>query len=166
MTTLPEKPASVRLAGPADEGEVYALLLDLNKDNGMGLPHNPQIVLNQIRLGTQGRGGLIGVIERHGKIIASVGLFLQPAAWFTDLYGLSELWLFVKPGQREFQHHYRDLFAFMAWARAWMEADMRKNGEEHPLPLLTSVVSPSRLESKRRLWCRFAEPVGHLFAMR
>lgn len=162
---FPTRPASVRTAGPSDENAIYDLLLALHRDNPMGLPAPEQIARAYIRQGTEQQGGIIGVIDGPHRIDASIGLFIQPIAWYTDVVGLRELWLYTRPGARNGKHHYADLFAFMRWAKSTMARDLKSRGYHYPFEAVTSVVSRTRLEAKARLWRRYARPVGHLFVV-
>ena len=151
-----EKPARVRLALPADESALYALLVALHHANPMGSGYNPAMVLEQIRMGTEQRGGIIGVIDGpDGTLVASVGLFPYHP-WYVDQWALNELWLFVRPEARHGAALYRDLFRFMQWVR-----------QENPsMEILTNVVSRDRLPLKERIWARFAERIGAIYLVK
>lgn len=163
---LPEKPDAVRRATYADEGKIFDLLVDLwrHNANGWNFPYRPEIVLARIEVGTRPdpatrsnpqdqRRGLIGLIDGpYGKLIGSVGLFIEPAVWFSDAVSLTELWLFVREDARGKERHERDLFAWARWAHAHMKADL---GPDYPLPfpLLTGLMHRgSRYEAMERLW--------------
>lgn len=177
-TMLPAKPESVRLAGPEDEGAVYDLLIALwrNNESGWGFPYRPETVLARIETGTRPdpatrsnpqdqRRGIIGLIDGpNGKLIGSVGLFLDPATWFTDALSLTELWLYVRQEARGMGHE-RDLFAYAKWAHAHLKAS---HGSDYrlPFPLLTGLMHfGPRYGAMERLWRRRSggTQVGSLF---
>lgn len=140
-------PPLIRLAKPHDEAALYDLLIRLNEDNGFGVSINRDKVLAQIRLGTEERGGIIGVVDGpDGKLIATVGLFFQ-SYWQSDEMFLQELWLFVDVDHRKGGELDRALFRF---AKEWRERLTQACGFD--VTLVTSVSSPKRLAAKERLW--------------
>ncbi len=158
-----ERPALVRMAGPADEDALYDLLLALEADNGFGIAHEEARVRAAIEKGTRRQGAMIGVIDgkkgeygEGGELAASVCLTLAQF-WYADAWFLSEQWLFVRPEYR-FNHFERELFQFAKWCR---EEFSRQNGSN--TLLVTSVSSPKRLPAKIRLWSRHAHQVGAIF---
>jgi hypothetical protein len=174
-------PPPCRVATFADENALYDLLVDLHRNNehGWGFPYRPEIVLSCIEAGTRPepaarrnpsnqRRGIIGVIDgTDGRLIASVGLFIDPVVWFSDATGLTELWLYVRPWARHAARHYRSLFAFSLWAHDFMRSQLR----DYPLdfPLSTGFLHLGhRLGPMERLWARFsgAKKAGVLFVRR
>lgn len=151
-------PPSVRLATPADEARLYALLIELYRDNGFGVSMSPQKVADHIRAGTDGKGGVIGVVDAGETIVASVGLFLAQL-WFTDDWCLYERWLFVHPRYR--QAGLADaLFEFAERHRLAME-----KGIGSAFPLFTGPTSLNRLPAKMRMWRRHGRQIGAQFVM-
>ena len=157
---MTEKPANVRLANPEDEEKIRVLLDQLEIDNGFGISVSDSKVREQIRVGTEKRGGIIGVIDGpDGVILGSIGIFLT-SWWYSDEVYLGELWLFVDPDYRS-NHYEKDLFQFAHWCRESLSV-----GSDKPLALVTSVSSPARLDSKIRLWRRHAgKMIGGIFAV-
>ncbi len=141
---------TVRIATPADEGNLYDLLVDLHRHNaaGWGAPFSPQLVFAQIEVGTRAnistrtnlndrRLGRIGVIgEPGGRLVGSIGLFVDPQAWFTDqAYCLVELWVYVRPEARDRRKLERALFAFANAHHAEVKASLLKSGYEFSFPM-------------------------------
>lgn len=170
----------VRTATRADEIELYALLIALHRHNdaGWGCPYDPQKVLSQIQVGTRmifaerdnphdERWGNIGVIGPHGgKLIGSVGLFVEPAAWFTTAVSLYELWLFVRPEERHRKLE-RALFAYANAFHDEFKATLRAGGYKYPADLQTGFVHRGpRFNLMASLWERAsgAKRIGMLFA--
>lgn len=162
------RPDSVRMAGPDDEAALYDLLMALDVDNSFGIPHDPDRVRAAIEKGTRRQGSIIGVIDgRAGEygegheahLAASVCLTLSQF-WYSNVFFLSEIWLFVRPEYRH-NHFERDLFQFAKWCREEMS---RQNGDE--MLAVSSVSSPNRLPAKLRLWSRYGEQIGGIFQIK
>jgi hypothetical protein len=162
----------------ADESALYALLVDMwkNNENGWGFPFRPEIVLARIETATRQnlatrttpsdeRMGIVGIIDgKDGRLVGSIGLFLEPAMWFTDPgTSLTELWVFLRPEARE--NHEADLRAFAHWAHDSMRADLEKQNYKLPFPLFTGFVHQGEhFEGMLRLWRRWGgRQVGALF---
>lgn len=149
----------VRLATPSDSDRLYALLLELYRDNGFGVPMSPQKVRDHVTNGTDGKGGIIGIIDDGDRIVGSVGMFLQQL-WFTDDWCLYERWLFVLPGHRRGRHLAELLFAFAKQAQRSMQ-----KGTGNTFPLFTGPTSLNRLDAKMRLWQRHGQQIGAQFVI-
>ncbi len=181
-----DKPSTVRIADQRDEAHLYALLVSLHAHNSAGwkFPFRPEIVLNRIEAGTRplpepGRedeaiprsdlfnkmNACIGVIGEPGQpLIGSVGLFIEPVMWFSDMVGMIELWLFVRPDARG-AHYERDLFDFALWAHDSMKASLGPN-YRMPFPLHTGFMHRGkRFPAMERVWQRLSGAVkaGVLF---
>jgi hypothetical protein len=146
--------AGVRLARPEDEDAVYQLLLPLYEENAI-MPLSEARVRAQIRAGTRGEGGIVGVIEGADRLEASIGLVFNQF-WYTEAWHLNELWCFVHPDHRA-STHARRLIEFGKWC-----AD-RLSGGETRVPLLLGIVTRHRLLPKLRLFQRQAPQVGAIF---
>lgn len=148
-TILTPKPDSVRLAGPEDEERVYKFLTLLHAENGMG-KLSPDRSWAIIHKGTRKEGGIIGVIEKDGQIVASIGLALSQW-WYSDDWHVEELWSFVHPDHRT-DHHFEDLLQFAKWVADSMS-----------LPALLGILTVARAEAKTRLYRKYLPQVGALF---
>lgn len=156
---LLEKPASVRVATPADAERLFwHLMVHLQADNAM-FEAAPKKVFDVVQRCCSGELGIAGIIETpDGEIIGSTGICAIPATWYSDAWMLAEVWLFVRPDYRRGSRHADDLFAFGAWHRQDMEA--RIGGR---LVLQTNVTSQKRLDAKIRLWRRKGRQIGATF---
>ncbi len=178
LTPVRDKPSTVRIADHRDEAQIYNLLVSLHAHNNAGwrFPFRPEIVLARIETGTRPdpgtrsnlqdqRRGVIGVIGDPGQpLVGSVGLFIEPPMWFSDMPGMVELWLYVHPSARG-QNYERDLFAFARWAHGFMKADL---GSDYrmPFPLSTGFLHRGkRFAAMERMWQRMSGgvKVGVLF---
>ncbi len=172
-----EKPATVRRATRADEMAVFELLTDLHRHNARGwnFPYRPELVLTCIECATRPgpedrtdpkneRRGVIGVIDGpDGKLLGSVGLFLDPPMWYTAELVPCELWLYVRPGVRGARRLERDLARFAEW----VHESLRPKDHPIPFPLLTGFMHKGpHFAGMARLWGRLfrgAKPCGMLY---
>lgn len=147
-----ERPLAVRAAEISDEKALYEMLVAFHADNYLGQSYDPVRVLDQMKIGTEHKGGMIGVIDGlDGSIIASVGLF-PTQGWYTAEWTWTEFWLFVRPEYRKANPIARDLFQFMKWV-----------AQETNMPVATGVSSLKRLGVKERYWGRHAKRIGGLY---
>ncbi len=158
---LPAKPESVRTADWRDESAIYNILIAMHRHNnsGWGWPYRPEIVLARIETATRHdvatrtnpndkRIGVIGPIG--GPLIGTVGIFQEPPVWFTSALTPTELWLYVRQGERA-GHYERDLMAYATWVHASLKAAMPNY--PLPFPLLTGFMHlGNRIEGMERLW--------------
>lgn len=152
-------PAGVRIATQADEQKLHDLLLHLYKNNYLGFEMSDRKVWDVIRHCCRGGGGIAGVIERDGEIVASVGIVFS-SMWYSEAPYLSELWLFVRPDCRH--HKYAEkLVDFCHFYRDQTRAAITGQA----LPLVTSVTSYNRLAGKMRWWRRWSRLVGAIFVV-
>jgi hypothetical protein len=154
-------PHNVRFAVPADEDALYDLLMALEEDNNsFGFDISEERIREQIKIGTEARGGAHGVIAGNGCIAASVGL-VPDRWWFAEKWSLAQLWLFVRKEYR--QSTYAD--DLQKWAK-WFRSDLEKR-YGHPVPLINCVISRKRLPVKLRFWRRHSgEMIGGIFEVR
>ncbi len=176
---------SVRPATIKDEPALLALLLDLHAKNdaGWGHPYNLQKVKARIEAGTRPdfatrtypedrRCGFIGVIgPEGGRLIGSVGLFIEEFFWFSDAPSLIETWLYVAPGERRHAQYVRDLMAFSREQHERLKGVLAEYNA--PMLLLTGFVhapveDDKKVEPLRRLWRKLsgAREIGVLFGRR
>jgi hypothetical protein len=163
-----EKPASVLVAGPEDEADIYDFLVNgLYKENPPGFPFSPEAALRQIELATRDNLGKIGIIKGEGQIVASVGIFLASPAWFVDSRDVTwarELWFYVRTFARNGTRHYRDLFQFMRWFRDGIRAGLPPD-HIGGFEIITGPATRDRLDLKEKLWARYGSKVGVSFIL-
>lgn len=153
--------SDVRLAEPADEAAIYELLTGpegLHADNSMGFGYSADKVRERIRIATEGRGGLIGVIDGDHELAGAIGLYID-TRWYSDEVHLAEYFLFVRPVYRS-RGYAALLFHFAKACRERIEA-----GSGQRFPLITSVVSRTRLRAKLRYWAKHAEQIGGIYVV-
>jgi GNAT superfamily N-acetyltransferase len=144
----------VRLARPEDEGQIFALLLMLHAENGMfGL--NRKKVIDGIRWGTQGKGGIIYVIDDDIGVVATLGMVIT-CDWYSDDEYLLERWNYVHPDYRRTDYG-RRLIEMAKWTHEMFKAD------GFPLPLQVGINSFDRTEAKIRLYARHMACIGAYF---
>ena|ERR1700743_3799268 len=139
----------VRLAGPADEEEVYALLMLLYHENSLA-KLKPEKVMAMIRKATRREGGFIGVIVGPDGIEATAGLLISQW-WYTDDWHIEEMWNFVHPNHRR-SNHAKNMILWSKWIADQMQ-----------LPLLMGILTKKQIAAKMRLIQRQMPQVGALF---
>lgn len=147
MTALFE---GVRIARETDEAEIFSLLTLMHAEAGFA-PMDAERVLERLRTGTRGRGGVIGVIDGPKGIEASVGLFISQWWYAAAPTHLEENWAFVRPECRK-SGHARRLIQFAKWTSLRLG-----------LPLLMGVLTRDRFEAKIRLYQKEMAQVGAIF---
>lgn len=140
----------IRLATPADEDRLFDFLMLLHEENAL-FPVSETKVRDVIRLGTQQKGGVIGLIDgADGTIEASVGLVVDPT-WYSNAPCLNELWNFVRADCRR-STHAKDLIQFA-----------KRAAQNLGIPVMMGVISTHRTQAKVRLYERQMECVGAFF---
>lgn len=146
----------VRLAGPADEDRLVEFLREHPGRDFFGETDWDR-VREHVRLGTEHKGGLHGIIDDdQGGIAASIGI-VWDRWWHAKHYGLAVLWLFVRPEYRN-RRYERTL---NEWAAAMRNAIEDRAG--HPVPLISPVMSLTRLDAMIRLWRHYGRMIGAIF---
>lgn len=147
MTT--QRPPSVRVATPSDEDDILRLMRAAYKEQPI-YPLNEQKMRDKIRICTERKGGVIGVIDGkyglEGYLIAVLSQY-----WYTDAWQLEELSNFVHPDHRQ-STHAKSLIDFAKWF-----------AEQLSMPLIMGILSTQRLEGKIRLYRRQAKFCGAIF---
>lgn len=151
---LPE----VRLAGPADENEIYRLLLLGHAENAIFPASNEKVIFFVKRFtnprmippddfGPRGCFGVIGPVGAlEGLVMLGIGSY-----WYTEQSHLEEYIVYVDPNFRRSGH----AAALLEWAKLQQE----KTG----LPLLSGIMSNHRTEAKCRLYARKMVKIGEYF---
>ncbi|MDE2096500.1 MAG: hypothetical protein KGL39_04580 [Patescibacteria group bacterium] len=155
MTDMPQ---SVRIASIADAKNLLFHCAELFKDNFMGLSFSANRVMETVGGCCDGTKGIAGVIDgEEGQPIASTGLlWVQPV--YSDVWILSEAWLFVNPQHRKGTTYGDDLFKFSQWHREQMSERLG-----YDVPMELTVLSFKRLKEKTRFWGRYGTHMGSLF---
>lgn len=152
MTTLPEHtppPAPVRLALPHEREAIFNLMLEAYADNGRGnVSHHKLMSVIDRTLGRQ--GGLMGVIEEDGKLVALVALCLSQYC-YTDDWHIEELINYVHRDYRR-STHAKSLIRFAKWTADYLNVE-----------LLMGIISHERVEAKIRLYEREMTLTGAIF---
>ena len=144
----------LRLAVPADEDQIFGLLLMLHGENGhFTMNHNK--VIDGIRIGTNREGGLIFVNEGP-RIVASLAVVLTQD-WYSDDVYLLERWNYVHPDYRRTDYA-RKLVEQAKWCA---ENFSRIHGRN--LVLQVGITSCIRTEAKVRLYARHMACIGAYF---
>jgi GNAT superfamily N-acetyltransferase len=144
----------VRLATPADEAQLFALLLMLHKENGMfGL--NPDKVVAGIQWATKRQGGIIFCIDEGSKLVASLGMCVT-SDWYSDDEYLLERWNYVHPEHRR-SDYARKLIEQAKWTHTWFKR------QGFNMPFQCGINSFDRTEAKVRLYARHMPCIGAFF---
>lgn len=158
-------PVGVRMARREDEDELFHFLQVAHQDNAF-FQFVPEKVIQHIRAGTRGKGGMIAVIG-DGRIEASIGLVMA-SYWYTDDVHIEDLWNYVHP---EFRvtgaggsepgklGHARRLLQVGMWFSDKLSTEMGKR-----VPFFAGVMTRKRLEGKIRLYRREMPMIGAAFA--
>lgn len=150
----------VRIAGPADESEIYRLLLLAHAEISIFTHSNERVVwyvkrfLNGNRLHPNDTGprGVFGVIGPVGSLVALTMVGIGQY-WYTDTQHLEEYLVFVDPGHRANPIRYG--VALIDW--------LKEQSRTTRLPLLTGILSNHRTEAKCRLYDRHLPCIGKYY---
>jgi hypothetical protein len=151
-----------RIANPEDEGALFELLMALRDvNNSFGFQVDDA---QHIQMGTRGAGGLHGVIDapdQPGVLAGSIGM-VWDRWWFSNDWGLAQIWLFVRPEYRKGTRYADDLVNWAKERRAEMEA---VSGQ--PVLMANAVISEERLDAKLRFWGRHSgQMIGAIFSIK
>ena len=152
------KPASVRIAMPADEPAIMELLLADVRENAERIAVvDPERILSHLKLCTEQKGGICGVIDGpNGKPVA-VCLLVPQQWWWSREWFIQEMVNFVHPDHRR-SRHIHDLIAFERWV-----ADAQSTGFGHRVYILMGVLGLNRVREKAILYRRKMRQVGWAF---
>jgi hypothetical protein len=139
----------VSLASPADEDDLYQHLLLLHKENGL-YTVSERKVRETIRVATEQRGGVIGVIRGDDGLEGSIGMMLDQW-WYTEDFCLGERWVFVHKDHRRKPHASR-LIDFGKWAASQMGVSLQ-----------IGIMSTKQTEAKMRMYQRKLTQIGGFF---
>ena len=152
------RPASIRMAGPADEMAVFDLVMrDLFENAQHIATIDPLRVMDHIRAGTQRRGGITAVIDgQDGKPVAVT--VIVPVQWaFSQAFHAQEVFNYVHPDHRS-SRHAEDLIKFGNWC-----ADEWSRNFGYQVYILSSVLTQRKVREKLRFYRRFITQLGAIF---
>ncbi len=153
---------TVRVALQPDENPLFDLLMSLARDNNtFDFRVSDARVKETIMMGTHQKGGIHGVIDapdRPGVLAASLGM-VWDRLWFSDEWGLAQIWLYVRPEYRKGTGYADEL---VNWSK-----EIRRDLETragHRVRMANSVISETRLDAKLRFWRKHSgEMIGAMF---
>ena|SRR5690348_7238412 len=149
----------IRPATPEDSVELWRLVLQSHKENGI-FPLSPgkiQWLMNRaiypdsIPLGDTGPRGIVGVIGPEGALEAFVFLLIGQF-WYSEDHHLEEIAVYIDPKHRKKAGHFKTIIN-------WMKQQSENTG----LPLLTGVMSNHRMETKCELYRKMLPKLGEFF---
>jgi hypothetical protein len=141
--------SDVRLAQPADEEPLMALLAEMHAETGIGRL-DPARVRIAIRAGIGRQGGVVGVVRGPEGVEASIGLFIG-SSWYSPDAHLFDLWSFVGEPHRR-SPHAKSMILFAKQAAV-----------DLGLPLVMTVVSNESTARKERLFERQMPRSGSIY---
>lgn len=141
----------VRVADISDIDQIITLCEMLYEENGektfsLSLPKMCNTVSNVLNK----RGGVLGVIGQGDEIHGMICLVLE-APWYSDDFGLYELFNFVHPDHRA-SNYAKSLILFA-----------KQKSEKLDIPLDIGILSNERMEAKCRLYRRVLPKIGEFF---
>lgn len=151
-----ERPARVRVAGPADREWLWDQLMMAAAENAMA-PINETRVTGALDAMIAREKAVAGVIDGTSGFAGSIGLTFGQW-WYSTEWHVEEMWCFVHPDYRrgaQNKGHAKALLQFAIW---W--------ADQVGLPLLMGVLSHKRTEGKIRLYERSIPMAGALFLHR
>lgn len=144
----------VRLAEPKDELGIFELLVLLHAENAP-FSMNRDKVLAGIQWATLRRGGIIYVIEKDHRIVASLGMLIT-TDWYSDDEYLLERWNYVHPDHRR-SDYARKLLEQAKWCHEWFKARGLN------MVFQCGINSFDRTEAKVRMYARHMPCIGAFF---
>jgi len=139
----------VRLAVPADEDKIVAMIDLLHEENGL-FPLSEKRVREYMQRFFRKEGALIGVVGDEGDPVGSIYLGIEQP-YYSETWYLNEAWNFVHPDHRRSDYAKK----LLMWAKE-MSTTMH-------LPLMIGIVSNHRTEAKIRLYEKQLEKAGAYF---
>lgn len=143
--------APVRVADNSDRSAVLSLCMMLYEENGEKSfsvsGHKMENVVDNV---LNKRGGIMGVIGKGENIKGMICLVLE-APWYSEDWGLYELFNFVHPQHRA-SNYAKSLIVFA-----------KQQSEKLSIPLDIGVMSNERTEAKCRLYRRLLPKIGEFF---
>jgi hypothetical protein len=142
--------ATVRIATRADADALMAVCRELHGENGL-FAMDDEMVRGMLARAFDRRGGIIGVIEKDGRIEGSIYILISNF-WYSRDNHLEELWSWVRPDCRKSDH----AVTLIEFAQTC--------AKELDLPLVIGVITNRRMAGKVRLYRRkLGYPAGAFF---
>ncbi len=130
-------------------------------NNTFGYALDEEMIREDIKLGTEHKGGYFGVVDGKPGELAGTIMIIWNRLRFTKRYHLEQIYLFVRPEYRK----YGIADALMEWTKSLRL--MIEKGAGHPVHCFNTILSMKRLPAKARWWRKHCgEPVGYIFLMR
>ena len=156
-------PSIVRQATPEDEGELWVLLRQMHRENGLLPLSEPKVQYHldrvlypeKISLSDTGPRGVIGVIGPPSRLEGVIMLVLGHV-WYSDAVMLQDCVNFVREDCRQ-SSHAKELIAYSKR----MTDEIRKS--EPDFKMMVGVVSTVRTQPKVRLYRRQLAEIGAFF---
>jgi len=151
--------SAVRFGEPADEAEIRMLLMLGHAENSIfKYDLNKAAFIIRRLLFTPwlspadpGLRGCFGVIGPKGGHLHALAMMAVSSQWYSHAPYLEEFIVYVHPEYRNRNHAAR----LLEW--------MIERSDQIGIPLLTGVLSQTRMEAKCRLYKRKLTPVGQFF---
>lgn len=148
----------VRAAVPEDRQEIWRLLLQGHRENGIFELSTDKVnwlldrVLHPDRIlpSDLGPRGLIGVIGPKNKLDA-IAFLIIGSFWYSNDPHLEELIVYVDPECRHSNHAQE----IISW--------MKRTSDALEIPILTGIISKHRTAAKIRLYDRFLPRIGAFY---
>lgn len=141
--------SDVRLAHPADQEPLVALLEEMHRETGIGRFDADRVRL-ALQAGIMRQGGVVGVVRGRDGVEASIGLFMGQT-WYSSDRHLFDLWAFVSEPFRRTTHA-KSMILFAKQAAI-----------DLGLPLVMTVVTNEHTQRKERLFERQLPKAGSIF---
>lgn len=139
----------VRIATVGDEEAIFELCEKLHDENGL-FEMDAESVMEVIKTATEGRGGIIGVIDGENGLEGVICLVIDKY-WYSKEWFLCELFNFVPP-------------EFRKSTRAKSMLSFAKNcSNQMKIPLVIGIISNIRTEAKIKLYERQLPKAGAFF---
>lgn len=154
-----ERPATIRIAGEADEVHILAMLIKhLRSAAGHIVPIDPERVLKHIQIGTRRKGGIVGVIDGPEGLPVAVTVLIPAQSAVSQAYHIQVVFNYVHPDHRRSRHG-EDLVRFERWC-----SDDWSRGFGYPVPVVHMLHTEDNLKEKIRFYRRWMNQIGAVFA--
>ena len=139
----------VRIATVSDEQAIFDLCVKLHDENGL-FEMDPESVMLVIKNATEGRGGIIGVIDGEDGLEGVICLIIDKY-WYSKEWFLCELFNYVPPEYRK-STRAKSMLSFA-----------KDCSNKMKVPLVIGIISNIRTEAKIKLYERQLPKAGAFF---